>query len=218
MPRRPVPLIESLRGRAASVLLAFLLLAAPRAATADKRDGTAREQFRKAEKAFSIGAFEKALEHYQKAYELDPLPGLLFNMGQCHRNLGSPERAIFFYERFLQLAKDDPQRDMVEALIADQRERLPPERVVLEPPVASSPSGPQLPTVPPPLLTPSFEAAIQTSGPAPAETAATRKRPLYRRWWVWAAAGVMLGGASAYLLATRRRDPPEGNLGSIDRR
>jgi tetratricopeptide (TPR) repeat protein len=223
MPRRPLHMRErlaSLRRRAASILLAFLLLAAPWPATADRRDGTAREQFRKAEKAFSVGAFDKALEHYQKAYELEPLPGLLFNMGQCYRNLGNPERAIFFYERFLQLAKDRSQRDMVEALIADQRERLTPAaRVVPEPPAPSTPSGPPLSTVPPPVPRPLLdEPALQTSGPAPAESAASAKRPLYRRWWVWAATGVMLGSASAYLLVTRRRDPPEGNLGSIDRR
>ena len=64
-------------------------------------DRPARVLFERAEAKFDLGSFEAALADYQAAYELEPLPGFLFNIGQCYRNLGDYERARFFYRRFL---------------------------------------------------------------------------------------------------------------------
>jgi tetratricopeptide (TPR) repeat protein len=199
-------------------LLFASMLAAPTAALAKKREDPARAQFRMAEKAFSLGDFDKALGHYQKAYELRALPALLFNIGQCHRNLGNPERAIFFYERYLELAEDRSRQELVEALIAEQRERAQPPPDEPEPPAPPPAGEPSPPTAPPPL--PKVDFVIETAAAQPVRSPATPRprRPLLRQWWVWATAGVVLGSATAYLLVTRRGDPPEGSLGSIDRR
>ena len=105
-------------------LLGAVLLAGPGAARAENGRDAARAHFRRAEKAFSLGKFQQALEQYEAAYGLRPLPGLLFNMGQCHKNLGNGERAIFFYERYIEVAQDDSRREMVESLIAEERDRL----------------------------------------------------------------------------------------------
>ena len=36
---------------------------------------------------------------YTAAHDAKPLPALLFNIAQCHRQLGNHERALFFYRR-----------------------------------------------------------------------------------------------------------------------
>ena len=44
--------------------------------------------FERAQASFSQGRFDEARADYQAAYEAEPLPAFLFNIGQCHRNLG----------------------------------------------------------------------------------------------------------------------------------
>jgi tetratricopeptide (TPR) repeat protein len=215
-------LVESRARAGLAALMGVILLAtAPRAA-ADDRAEAARVHFRKAEKAFSLGRFEQALEQYETAYDLTPLPGLLFNMGQCYSNLGNGERAIFFYERYSQVAQDAEQREMVQALIVEERRRLappgaptdtpsPPEGDVALPldlpPVSAAPGVASVDREVPPAL-----AARPTAAPGP-------RRPLYRRWWVWAAAGVVAGSAAAAAMLLRPDRPPSpGNLGIIDSR
>ena len=67
---------------------------------------------------YNIGHFEQALELYTKAYEALPTPALLFDLGQCHRMLGKPERAIFFFQGYLRAKPDAPNRALVEQLLA----------------------------------------------------------------------------------------------------
>jgi tetratricopeptide (TPR) repeat protein len=88
-----------------------------------------------AEKAFSLGQFDRALRLYKRAFALKDLPGFLFNIGQCHFNLGDYRRARFFYERYLARQPNPPNRDIVEKLIQranaaleKQRESGQPER------------------------------------------------------------------------------------------
>jgi tetratricopeptide (TPR) repeat protein len=59
--------------------------------------------------------FDQALAEFQKAYDLDPLPRLLYNIGQLHRKLGHNRLAIDAYELYL---KTDPD------LSPKQREEL----------------------------------------------------------------------------------------------
>ena len=63
------------------------------------------------EKLFALGKFDEALDEYQKAYDAKPLPDFLFNIGQCHRNLGDYEAAIFSFKKFLKLDPEAPNRD-----------------------------------------------------------------------------------------------------------
>jgi tetratricopeptide (TPR) repeat protein len=86
--------------RACLVAIAALVLAGARPAQAEDRAArAARAHFQRAEKAFSMGKFDEALKGYEDAYEAKPLPGLLFNIAQCHRNLTNPDLYIFFYQR-----------------------------------------------------------------------------------------------------------------------
>ncbi|MHB1844489.1 MAG: tetratricopeptide repeat protein [Deltaproteobacteria bacterium] len=67
---------------------------------------------------YDAGDFEKALADQTRAYELDPLPALLYNLGQCHRALQHWDRAAFFYRRYLARAPQARNRPQVEQLLA----------------------------------------------------------------------------------------------------
>jgi tetratricopeptide (TPR) repeat protein len=93
---------------AAAILLAgatALGAPAPSVVTVDAKPVNARAQARaqvkKAQLDYKLARFEQALAEYSRAYELYPTPALLFNLGQCHRNLKNHERAIFFFEGYL---------------------------------------------------------------------------------------------------------------------
>ena len=105
-------------------LMALVATGARPAAAEDRAARAARAHFQRAEKAFSMGKFDDALKGYEAAYEAKALPGLLFNIAQCHRNLANPERAIFFYQRYLALDPATPNRALVEQLIGEEQKRL----------------------------------------------------------------------------------------------
>ena len=59
--------------------------------------------------------FADALSDFQAAYGIFPSPKLLFNIGQCSRELGRPVEAIEAFERFLAEARDPPGPVVAEA-------------------------------------------------------------------------------------------------------
>ena len=76
------------------VLVAVLVPTATVAQAETAQEKASRRHFDRGEKLFALGKFEDALEQYQKAYDAEPFPSLLFNIGQCHRNLGDYESAV----------------------------------------------------------------------------------------------------------------------------
>lgn len=61
----------------------------------------AREHFRQGEVFYRTGRFRQAIEAYRKALSLEMHPSYLFNIAQCHRQLGELEAAVFHYRLFL---------------------------------------------------------------------------------------------------------------------
>jgi tetratricopeptide (TPR) repeat protein len=100
-------------------LLCVFLAVSPQAEAGPADRGHAKQHFDDAERQYRLGRFEQALAEYAKAYELLPEPAFLFNIGQCHRNLGNYERAVFFYRTYLSELKKPEERARVEALIAE---------------------------------------------------------------------------------------------------
>lgn len=205
-------------------VLAAVAVAAPQVHGQDKGERAARGHFQRAEKSFNLGKFEEALTAYEAAYEAKPLPGFLFNMAQCQRNLGNAERAVFFYERFLALDPGTKNRALVEELLAEQRQKLEAARASVAGPPPPAPAAAREPA--PPALGPS--PARPARAPEPAATPAFVQRsaprsskpaPVYQRWWFWAgAAAVVGGGVAAALLIKRDPGPPQGALDPIDLR
>lgn len=88
---------SSVRAIALLCAVALSLAAAP----VQARNQDARAKFERAQRAYHVGSFEEALALYEEAYRLDPRPPFLFNIGQCHRQMGNWERAICFFNQYL---------------------------------------------------------------------------------------------------------------------
>jgi tetratricopeptide (TPR) repeat protein len=94
--------------------------AAPEGATREK----AAALFKEADANYKVREFAKALAGYKEAYLLSSEPVLLFNIGQCYRQMGQLDEALKSYEAFL---RDDPTsalRANAEARIKELRDRL----------------------------------------------------------------------------------------------
>ncbi|HVR02049.1 MAG TPA: tetratricopeptide repeat protein, partial [Polyangia bacterium] len=204
-------------GRRLGVLLAFVLLAASatvRAAPLDD-EKQARAHYDRAEKSFDLGKFGDALADYQSAYEAKPLPGFLFNIAQCYRNMGKFERARFFFRRYLALEPHAPNRFRVEELIAEMSKQLeaqaaapapavepkPVEAPPLVTPLAPAPAA--APPPPPPAAVAADRAPLPPTGAVPVVTATApppaqrEAQPLWRNWWFWTGVGAVVAGGIA---------------------
>jgi tetratricopeptide (TPR) repeat protein len=198
-----------------SVLLAATAQAAPKRPAPvydQKQEKEARAHFERAEKAFNLGRFDEALTGYQAAYEVLPLPAFLFNIAQCHRNVGNREQAIFFYQRYLSLAPDAPNRPVVEELIADQQRQLAAAESSSDSEATPATARPvDLGARPEP--TDRTAAHLEQTRPA-----APSSKWKTARWWLLGALGAALIGGVA-LLAVRKNDSlAGGSLGSFDTR
>jgi tetratricopeptide (TPR) repeat protein len=133
---------------------------------------------------YNVGDFDAALTDVTKAYKLRPAPALLFNIGQCHRGLHHWEKAEFFYRGYLREKPDATNRDRVEALIEEMRQKqkaetvgsvIPPSVVVAIPaPAAAAPLTAPLEAPPAPAATTlahPVPAAVVEAVPPPAKPA-----------------------------------------------
>ena len=89
----------------------------------DPATRAARRHFERGEKLFALGRFDDALEEYQTAFDAKPLPGFLYNIGQCYRNLGDYDQAIFSFKKYLKLEPEASNKEAVERLIEELEEK-----------------------------------------------------------------------------------------------
>lgn len=169
-----------------------LVLGARTAVAEDAATRTAKRHFDRGEKLYALTRFSEALDEYQKAFDAKQIPELLFNIGQCYRNLGDYESAIFSYRKYLTLAPEAENRPQVEQLITDLQAKIDQNdtrRLGLQP----APAAP-----PPP--------------PAPAED-----HPIYTRWWFWTGVAVVgaAAGVTVYEVTRPASGPPGTTLGNI---
>ena len=209
-------LIRTRNSRSASLALAALCLASIANAAVP---GQARVQLERARQAYDLAHFDAALEGYSEAYRIDPRPAFLFNIAQCHRQLGNYERASFFYRRFLDLSPGRPANAAtVEALLreveARQAEELRQRKLQAEAALQSrseadartealkaraeqEAAAPKLVPVPPPERPASATVADASLQP--------RVEPpsVLSRWWFWTGVGVVAAaaGTTAYLVS-----------------
>ena len=161
-------------------------------------------------------------------------PALLFNIGQCHKNLKNYESAIFFFEGYLreETKPDSRKRTLTEELIAESRAELERQRAAAATELearraAASGHAGSAPVssvaavfgAPPPL--PSTGAVVLDT--IPRSDSPSNEKSLTRKWWFWTAIGVgalaVVGGTIAYYgSAPTTTTAPPSSLGTLDRR
>jgi tetratricopeptide (TPR) repeat protein len=104
--------------RSSSMFALCVAVAVATVAGAQEGDvGGAREHYRKATKAFELGAFDEAIREYAEAYRLRDDPAFLYNLGQAHRLGEHPAEALHFYKMYLTKVPEAANRAEVEAKI-----------------------------------------------------------------------------------------------------
>ncbi len=144
----------------------ILLMASARIAAADPADAKAFVD--KGSAAYKQQHFTEALVLFQRAYRESPEPALLFNIAECERQLGSFETAARSYRSYVEKSPDAANRDEATQLAAQMDEAA---------------LAAQTKPVPAVVVAPSL-----VSEPLPPEPT-----PIYKKWWAWTAAGVVVG-------------------------
>lgn len=184
------------------VILCLASLAFVRTARADEATMTiAKEHYEEGQKLFALQRFEAALVEYQLAFDAEQMPDLLFNIGQCQRNLGNDDEAIFAFERYLQLVPTAPNREAVERLVTKLKER---QAIIEAAKLNIRTSGSD--------LGPVIVFRDRPARPSPPEPT-----PLYKKWWFWTGAALVgaTGGITIYSLTRPLTGPPSTDLGHI---
>ncbi|HEY1813280.1 MAG TPA: tetratricopeptide repeat protein [Kofleriaceae bacterium] len=181
------------------IVVAFvgIALACSSARAEDPATRIAKKHYVKGEKLFALGKFDKALDEYQQAFDAKPLPDFLYNIGQCYRNLGDLDQAIFSFKKYLQLSPNASDRDKVEKLIGELQEKLDEEqskKIVPSPPPPQPEPHPQPHTPPPPVA----------------------HTPIYKTWWFWTGVAVVAVGGSVGIFEAAKGSPPGTDLGNIN--
>jgi len=126
------------------MLLALLVIASSASSGAAVK---ARAEYEAGAKAFRATDFDTALMHFERAYELDPSPVLIYNLARVHEEMGHAQDAIEHYGMYLDRLPDAADRADVErrirvmfAILERQRPGATPPPTV-EAQTSSSPSG-----------------------------------------------------------------------------
>lgn len=161
------------------VMLATLLSGAASAPTkvTAKAHAEAKRLSKVASNRYDVGDFHAALTSYVAAYAQEPVPELLFNLGQCQKQLGNHERAIFHFDAYLRNVPRSKHRVLVEALVSESQ-------AVLEGQISQAPRTLVLASAP--------YVADMTGLNSPDGDA----MPDHRRWWFWPTVGSALAVAT----------------------
>jgi tetratricopeptide (TPR) repeat protein len=195
---------------ALALLLALLTGSQARAqqrSGATSLEEVARRHHDRGTSLYNLGQFEEAINEYRRGYEQKADPVFLYNIAQAYRQLGAPDKALFFYRRYLSTAPEAANRRQVEALIGDL------ERLVAAEQRARTPAPPR------PLsgaTVPADSAAFVEPGAQ--ASALPADRPLWHRWGFWAGLGTLVAGGLVlgFLVASSQgNDHPSSALGSM---
>jgi Tetratricopeptide repeat len=77
---------------------------------------TAAEWFNLGDNHYNLGEFDKAIDAFRKAFEIEKdealKPIYLYNIAQSYRQAGDCDNAVFFYKRFLSLKANDTKKPL----------------------------------------------------------------------------------------------------------
>jgi tetratricopeptide (TPR) repeat protein len=130
-------------------------------ASAAHAQSDAQEHFKRGVKLYNLGHFQESIPEFEKAYDLDPQPILLFNIAQSHRQNGNKERALFFYRRYLEQEPNATKRadveqrmkELAQELQQETEQKQKPPTEVTPPSTTTTTTGPAPATPTPPIVT-----------------------------------------------------------------
>jgi tetratricopeptide (TPR) repeat protein len=130
----------------------------------------AAAHYKQGRKLYQVGEYARALEEFKQAYLAKEDAAFLFNIAQCHRQLGATREAITFYRRYIKEAPAEvPNRAEAEKLVKDLEATLAQQPAAGPPPPEAAPA----PAYPPPA--PAYYAS-PPPGAAPAPPRRRRRR------------------------------------------
>jgi hypothetical protein len=161
-PTRPIGFARGAFGLVIAVALPFVMLAAlgrpalaMQLSSQQKQD--VRVHYERATRAYDLNKYQEAIDEYQKVYEIDGDPVMLYNIGQAYRLNDQPQESIHFYRRYLQRSpearnREDVNRKIVnlEKLIEERRKAA----AAVTPPPPATPAPETKVETPAPVLTP----------------------------------------------------------------
>lgn len=110
------------------VLLATVLGVVATSSLALAQPKTSAEWFNVGDNHYNLGEFDKAIEAFRKAFELEKddalKPIYLYNIAQAYRQAGDCDNAVFFYKRFLSLKAADVKKPLAQATKDDILKRI----------------------------------------------------------------------------------------------
>lgn len=101
-----------------TIALVLGLVATTASAEVRNSESEATRIFERGESAYGEGQFAEAAELMRRAYELQPEPILLFNIGRALEGDGNVSGAIEAYSRYLEVSPDAENRGLVERRLA----------------------------------------------------------------------------------------------------
>lgn len=172
--------MSSSAARLLLVSAALVLASAP--VFADRAEPSAKVLVEAADQAKAAKQYDKAIGLYQQAYRLEPVPILIFRVGQTHGLAGRTDQAARFYERYLTLDPDGSEAAAARELLTRLGRPIPKPAPAIEPGGgAAEPDG-----------DPGAGAAIGTGAGAPRDPGPPRDPERRRRSRTMSLAGVGL--------------------------
>jgi Tfp pilus assembly protein PilF len=108
----------------AVVALWGAILGGESVALAQDHTAVAKSHSQRGTRLYQVGDYRQALEEFKAAHLAKPDPAFLYNIAQCHRQLGEDEQAITLYKRFLAASPNAPNRAALEKRIAEMAAEL----------------------------------------------------------------------------------------------
>jgi hypothetical protein len=94
-------------------------------AMAKPKDAAAQQHLAAGNKLYRVREFAKAVDEYKAGALIEDVPVFHYNLGQCYRQLGKYEDAIWHYQRFIERGQPTGQvRGAVDAFLTQMRSEL----------------------------------------------------------------------------------------------
>jgi tetratricopeptide (TPR) repeat protein len=131
------------------ISLAVLGLSLPALAEQiDPDTEVARRHFERGSQLYEQQKYDEAINEFDQARQLKPLPAFDYNIARCHDRMGRWSEALAAYRRYIEAAPNEPDSDSVRERIKVLEPRVaqpahpPPSTAVVAPPPTAAPSRP----------------------------------------------------------------------------